>query len=89
MVVFPSLLGEAVVSTLRGCAMAATADAVTVDRTANIRDPSNRTLRAVAVADAAAALGAIGETLGPFLRHALVDAEVLVLEVSRLRTRVA
>ena len=62
--------------------MAATASAATVDRTANIRDPTNRTLRAIGVADAAAALGAIGAVLGPFLRHALVDAELLVLEVA-------
>ena len=114
-VIFPSLLSGAVVARLREHVMAATADAVTVDRTANIRDPFNRTLRALAIADAAVALEAISEVLGPsvhahapamctchvhlpcnlpctcpqalepFLRHAMVDAELLVLEVAAYR----
>ena len=53
------------ISELRGHAMAATASAATVDRTANIRDPTNRTLRAIGVADAAAALSALGQAPGP------------------------
>ena len=81
-VVFPALLGPAVVSRLRAHALSALQQhAESIDRTAHIRAPANRTLRAMAVTDGGAeALTLLASELDGFLTEALQSTRRLLLE---------
>ena len=50
------------------------------DRSANIRNPDFRTLRGMHVRDSSAGLETIASMLAPFLREALQDSKLIVLE---------
>ena len=85
-VVLPGLLAPAVLQALRDHAQRALDGGAAVERTANIRAPANRSLLALPVTEgAAAALGALATSLGPFLRHALMDPRALLLELAVMR----
>ena len=88
-VVFPGLLNQTTLHALRAHAQRALDldHGAAVERTANIRAPVNRTLRALSVREdgAAKALEALATSLGPFLRHALMDSKALLLELAVMR----
>jgi hypothetical protein len=83
-VVFPSLLNASLVRALRGHAQAAV-DHSAVDRSANIRAPALRTLRALSMTHGAPALREISSVLSAFLAGALIDPSQLLLEVAAYR----
>lgn len=84
LVVFPAVLDAATVAQLATHVTAAVAHSA-VDRSANIRAPSNRTLRALEVDSAAAAIRSVGAALAPFLGTALLDPTLLLLELAAYR----
>ena len=85
-VVFPALLAPADVRALQSHARADGAEQeAPVDRTANIRSPANRTLRAIPVAHAAEALSALAARLDSFLGYALQSRRRLLLEIGLMR----
>jgi len=81
-VVFPSLLSAEEIDVLQRHAVEVCGGggAGAVDRSANIRKPLHRTLRAVGVQERPEALEAIASKLSPFLDICLQDARQLVLE---------
>lgn len=83
-VVFPSLLNASALRTLRGHVQAAV-DHSAVDRSANIRAPALRTLRALSMTHGAPALREISSALSGFLSGALIDPSQLLLEVAAYR----
>ena len=82
-VVFPALLESAAVQALR--ARADTQRVASVDRTAHIRAPANRTLRAVPVTHSTEALSTLASQLDSFLAEALQSHSRLLLEVGLMR----
>jgi len=86
-VVFPKLLHAADMEILRAHAfeVCVGSDEGAVDRTANIRKPGNRMLRAAGVRARPEVLEAIAKKLTPFLNAALQDTQHLVLEHSVYR----
>jgi hypothetical protein len=79
-VVFPAMLAPEAVHKLACHVRAAVAPVHAVPRIANIRNPDFRTLRGLHVRGSSAALEAIAHKLAPFLREALEDHELEVLE---------
>ena len=79
-VVFPAMLAPEAVRKLACHVRAAVAPVHAVPRVANIRNPDFRTLRGLLVRESSAALEAIANELAPFLREALEDHELVVLE---------
>jgi hypothetical protein len=88
-VVFPSLINASVVDTLRTHALEVCGNsyrgAGQVDVSSNIREPAQRTLRAVGVEARPEALQVIARQLSPFLDAALEDSRHIVLEHSAYR----
>lgn len=84
---FPSLLNDSIVRALREdiVARSTTHGAVTVDRSMDIRSPSNRQLIALPVDRNPSALEAIARELTPFLNEALQDTKHLLLERAAYR----
>eukprot|EP00966_Prymnesium_polylepis_P325667 7381641-Prymnesium_polylepis.1 len=80
-VVFPALLEPRLVAALRAHAHAGGGGAAaSVDRTANIRSPSNRSLHALPVSRAAEVLAALASKLEAFFGDALQSSSQLLLE---------
>ena len=80
-VVFPELLDAQLVASLQAQVQeACDADGQGIDRSANIRQPSKRTLRALSVAQHKEPLEAIAKGLEVFLSEALSDDHQLLLE---------
>lgn len=84
-VVFPALLNATLVEALRAHVRSAVDDPTAIDRTSNIRNPSQRTLRALGVAQSSGALETIARLLSPMLAEALQDSKLLVLEHAAYR----